>query len=191
MLMKQDADVRLPDSIKKMYAAFFLLCIGLFFYVQPLYSVGEPVTITYYLYIDDFAESFIQIPTSNVTDPSTTISSTYLAGRAPIYNMNSAEEINVGTCSASFLCIQNAEGIYTDISNYLTSDDGLIVTWFTPTTLVNLELDSIINGMVTECTVVVTTKVGVAPLYEQTFSLVVSSDDEKIYFQFTRVGMIF
>ena len=83
------------------------------------------------------------------------------------------------------------ELIYTDISNYLTSDDGLIVTWFTPTTLVNLELDSVINGMVTECMVTVTTKVGVAPLYGQTFSLVVSSSGGRIYFQFTRTGMIF
>lgn len=143
---------------------------------------------TYYLYIDDFADSFIEIPTSNVSIDSSTIASSYLAGRAPIYDQ---DNLKVGNCSASFLSIQNSDGIYTDISNYLTSDDGLIVTWFTPTTLINLELDSIIHSMVTECTVTVTTKVGFAPLFGQSFDLIVSSDDERIYFQFTRIGNIF
>ena len=70
-------------------------------------------------------------------------------------------------------------------------DNGLIVSWFTPTTLINLELDTIINSMVTECMVVASTKIGVNPFYGQTFNLIVSSDDEKIYFEFTRTGTIF
>jgi hypothetical protein len=190
MLIKQATGLRLLNSIKNGYAAFLLLLfIGLTCHSHPLHAIPtEPTTFTYYLNISDFANSFIEIPTSNVSDPSTTIASSYLAGRAPIYDVNN---INVGTCSASFLNIQTVDGIYTDISNYLTSDDGLIVTWFTPTTLINLELDSIINSMVTECTVVVTTKVGVAPLFGQTFDLIVSSANGKINFQFTRIGTIF
>ena len=145
-------------------------------------------TLVYYLNISDFADSFIEIPTSNVSSGGSTISSRYLAGRAPIYN---SANIKVGTCSASFLCMQNADGIYTDISNYLSVDNGLIVSWFTPTTLINLELDSIINSMVTECMVVASTKIGVNPLYGETFNLIVSSDNGKIYFEFTRTGTIF
>ncbi len=34
--------------------------------------------LSYYLYIDDFIQSFIEIPTSNVSGDSTTISSSYL-----------------------------------------------------------------------------------------------------------------
>lgn len=49
--------------------------------------------------------------------------------------------------------MQNAEGIYTDISNYLSVDNGLIVLQLTPTTLINLELDSIVHSMVAECLV--------------------------------------
>ena len=64
---------------------------------------------------------------------------------------------------------------------------GLIVTWFTPTTLINLELDSVIHSMVTECIVTVTTKIGFSPFYGKTYNLVVSSDDGKIYFKFTRI----
>lgn len=139
-------------------------------------------TTTYYLYISDFADSFIEIPTSNVSMDSTTISSKYLAGRASIYNQ---EDRKYGTCSASFLCMQNADGIYTDISNYLSADNGLIVSWFTPTTLINLELDSIIHSMVTKCLVEASTKIGFNPFYGDSFELIVSSDDEKIYFQFT------
>lgn len=139
--------------------------------------------LTYYLHIEDFAQSFIEIPTSNVTNPSSTVSSRYLAGRAPLYNQCNKK---VGTCSASFLCMQNADGIYTDISNYLSVDNGLIVSWFTPTKLINLELDSIINSMVTECLVVASTKIGVNPFYGKTFNLVVSSENGKIYFKFTK-----
>jgi len=185
MLIKPD--LKLPDSIKNGYTAFLLLlCIG----SHHVYGMNltEPTTITYYLYITDFANSFIEIPTSNVSGSSSTLDSSYLAGRAPIYDVNN---IKVGTCSASFLSMQSADGIFTDISNYLSADNGLIVTWFTPTTLINLELDSIINGMVTECTVVVTTKIGFSPLFGQTFNLIVSSDNEKIYFQFSRIGTIF
>lgn len=145
-------------------------------------------TLTYYLYIADFVQSFIEIPTSNVSSDSTTISSRYLAGRAPIYNNDNKK---VGTCSASFLCMQNADGIYTDISNFISVDNGLVISWFTPTTLINLELDSIINSMVTECMVVASTKIGVNPFYGQTFNLIVSSRGEKIYFEFTRTGTIF
>lgn len=139
--------------------------------------------LSYYLFIEDFIKSFIEIPTSNVLGESTTISSTYLAGRASIYN---AQDEIVGTCSASFLCMQNEHGIYTDISNYLSVDNGLIVTWFTPTTLINLELDSIVHSMVTECIVVASTKVGFNPFYGKTFDMIVSSDDEKIYFNLSK-----
>lgn len=171
----------------KNYAAFLLVMSGMIGQIQDLHGVTAN-TITYYLNISDFAQSFIQIPTSNVSGESTTIASSYLAGRAPIYD---EKNVKVGTCSASFLNMQTSDGIFTDISNYIATDAGLIVTWFTPTTLINLELDSIINSMVTECTVVVTTKVGVSPFFGQTFNLIVSSDNGKIYFQFTRIGMIF
>lgn len=205
MLMKNDF---VKQSINKnSYALFLYLLFSFILHVPQSVLYGSPTdqnvfeennnefltklaspTQTYYLYIADFAQSFIEIPTSNVSGDNTTISSTYLAGRAPIYNSNNTK---FGTCSASFLCMQTGDGIFTDISNYITADNGLIVTWFTPTTLINLELDSIIHSMVTECIVVASTKVGLNPFYGQTFSLVVSSDDEKIYFQFTRTGMIF
>lgn len=177
MLTKQYAGINL-SCIK----LFLLLCVSFIYHSPSLY--GE----TYYLNITDFAASFIEIPTSNVSGGGTTISSEYLAGRSPIYN--TANE-KVGTCSASFLCMQTADGIFSDISNFLSVDNGLIVSWFTPTTLINLELDSIINGMVTECIVMASTKVGVNPFYGQTFDLVVSSSGGKIYFEFTRTGTIF
>ena len=140
--------------------------------------------LTYFLYVADFISSFIEIPTSNVLVDSSTISSTYLAGRAPIYVKSGRK---VGTCSASFLCMQNSDGIFTDISNYLSVDNGLIVSWLTPTTLINLELDSIVHSMVTECIVKASTKIGFNPFYGKTYNMIVSSTDDKIYFQLTRI----
>lgn len=165
--------------------SFLLFCL-VFIQFSGLHALQS--VQTYYLNVSDFAQSFIEIPTSNVAVDSTTISSTYLAGRAPLYSENN---VKVGTCSASFLCMQNADGIYNDISNFISLDNGLIVTWFTPTRLINLELDSIINSMVTECIVSASTNVGANPYYGQTFSLIVSSVSGRIYFQFTRTGMIF
>lgn len=138
----------------------------------------------YYLYVEDFINSFIEIPTSNVSVDSSTLSSTYLAGRAPLYDVRNKK---VGTCSASFLCMQNADGIFTDISNYISVDNGLIITWFTPTRLINLELDSIVHSMVTECIVLASTKVGFNPFYGKKFNMIVSSDDQKIYFLLDKI----
>lgn len=164
-------------------ALLFLFCLA------PLFSTPSESTamkcknkecLTYYLYVDDFIDSFIEIPTSNVSMDSSTISSSYLAGRAPVYNQYG---FFAGTCSASFLCMQNSTGIYTDITNYLSVDNGLVVSWLTPTTLINLELDSIIHSMVTECIVMASTKIGFNPYYGKVFNMIVSSDSGKIYFK--------
>jgi hypothetical protein len=170
--------------LQKFYRCILVLCLLI---GTPFLMYGEEVAkkkvcknLSYYLYINDFINSFIEIPTSNVSVDSSTISSKYLAGRAPIYNVNNQK---VGICSASFLCMQNADGIFTDISNYLSVDNGLIVSWFTPTKLINLELDSIVHSMVTECLVVASTKIGFNPFYGKKFNMVVSSDDQKIYFK--------
>lgn len=140
--------------------------------------------LTYYLYVDAFIQSFISIPTSNVSMESSTVCSKYLAGRAPVYNQNDQE---VGICSASFLCMKNSQDIFTDISNYLFIENGLIVYWLTPTTLADLELDSIVHSMVTECIVKASTKIGFNPYYGESFNMVVSSDDDKIYFKLTKL----
>lgn len=191
MLATQDTARQLNFIKRSHIRLFLLLCIGFIYPSHSLYGNGvvpSEQSLTYYLNISDFALSFIEIPTSNVSGGSSTISSKYLAGGAAVYN---EADVKVGTCSASFLCMQNADGIYTDISNFISVENGLIVTWFTPTTLINLELDSIIHSMVTECMVVASTLIGVNPFYGQTFNLIVSSDDEKIYFEFTRTGTIF
>lgn len=169
----------------------FLVVLCLLMTQVSLYgaNVSSNKTFTYQLSVNEFVSSFIEIPTSTITAPTTTTSSKYLAGRAYIYDEHNQR---VGNCSASFLCIKNSDNIiYNDISNYLSTDSGLIVSWFTPTTLANLELDTIVNSMVTECLVTVNTKIGASIFYGQNYELVVSSDGSTIYFQFTRIGNIF
>jgi hypothetical protein len=156
---------------------------------------GEPMT--YFLNVSDFIESLVEIPATPIPAPpnfpnfqNSTTASKYFAGIANIYR--GANRHSVGRCSASFLCYKNNNRFYTDISNYLSADNGLIVSWLTPTTLVNLELDNIINKMVTECIVVASTKIGVNPFYGETFNLVVSSITsggvQQIQFQFTQIS---
>lgn len=170
---------------------FLLMCVPLLTYGNDTTGRSHAVSksekiskkhkkLSYYLYTADFIQSFIEIPTSNLLPDSSTISSKYLAGRAAVYDKHNKK---VGTCSASFLCMQNNDGIYTDISNYLSIDNGLVISWFTPTTLINLELDSIIHSMITECIVKASTKIGFNPFYGETFNMVVSSDANKIYFK--------
>jgi hypothetical protein len=154
----------------------------------PASPNGEPMT--YFLNVTDFINSLIEIPAKPIQGHhihNSTTDSKYFAGIANIYmpdNQNS-----VGRCSASFLCFKNDQRFYTDISNYISVDNGLIVSWFTPTTLIDLELDSIINSMVTECIVVAATKIGPNPFYGETFNLVVSSQmsGQQIQFDFTNI----
>jgi hypothetical protein len=182
----------LQNACRSVFFLFLLICASSFIYSDESENdlFNNSITckkhrkLLYYLYIDDFINSFIEIPTSNVSVDSSTISSKYLAGRASIYDIQNKK---VGTCSASFLCMQNEDGIFTDISNYLSVDNGLIISWFTPTKLINLGLDSIIHSMVTECIVIASTKIGFNPFYGKKFNMIVSSDDEKIYFILVKI----
>jgi len=155
----------------------------------PTNTNGEPMT--YFLKVREFIEGLIEIPATPIPphfpNPphNRTTDSKYLAGIANIY-VPGANRRSVGRCSASFLCYKNNHRFYADISNYLSVDNGLIVSWFTPTTLINLEVDTIINyGLVTDCIVVAATKIGPNPFYGQTFNLAVSSDGQQIQFEFT------
>jgi len=155
----------------------------------PTNTNGEPMT--YFLKVREFIEGLIEIPATPIPphfpNPphNRTTDSKYLAGIANIY-MPGTNRRSVGRCSASFLCYKNNHRFYADISNYLSVDNGLIVSWFTPTTLINLEVDTIINyGLVTECIVVAATKIGPNPFYGETFNLAVSSDGQQIQFAFT------
>lgn len=156
---------------------------------EALPAIPNGTPMTYFLNVTDFINSLIEIPARPIRNPhirNTTTESKYLAGIANIY-MSGDNQNSVGRCSASFLCFKNDNRFYTDISNYISVDNGLIVSWLTPTTLINLELDSIINGMVTECIVVAATKIGPNPFYGETFNLVVSSVQQQIQFQFTQI----
>jgi hypothetical protein len=150
----------------------------------PATTNGE--SMTYFLKIREFIEGLIEIPATPISPHDRTTDSKYFAGISNIY-MPGGNRRSVGRCSASFLCFKNDNRFYTDISNYISVDNGLIVSWLTPTTLIDLELDSIINGMVTECIVVASTKIGPNPFYGETFNLVVSSDGQQIQFEFTNI----
>lgn len=169
--------------------------------VAPLMAQERPEALPaarplkYFLNVSDFVNSLIEISAAPIAFPpphipNTTTATLYIAGVANLYKPFDAQN-SVGRCSASFLCYQNDERIYTDISNFISVDNGLIVSWFTPTTLINLELDSIIHSMVTECIVVAATKIGVNPFYGETFNLKVSSGKsagvEQIQFEFVKI----
>src|SRR6266513_3868301 len=164
----------------------------------PATPNGTPMT--YFLNVTDFINSLIEIPARPIRNPhiqNTTLDSKYLAGLANIY-IPGDDQNSVGHCSASFLCFKNKlparpPRFFTDISNYISVDNGLIVSWFTPTTLIDLELDSVINSMVTECIVVAATQIlpNPNPFYGETFNLVVSSITsggvDQVQFEFTNL----
>lgn len=137
---------------------------------------------TYYLKTTEFINNLVTIPTSNISQPSDVTASSYIAGLSDLYCKKTNKK--VGTCSASFLGLQR-EMVYVDIANYISLNNGLIITWLTPTTCANLEVDSMVNSLVSECIVTSTTKIGFNPYYGDTFDLKVSSDEDKIWFKFT------
>jgi hypothetical protein len=157
--------------------------------------------LIYFLKVSDFIQSLIEIPATPIkfkppqfkpphVITNSTTDSKYLAGIANIY-IPGDDQNSVGRCSASFLCFKNDQRFYTDISNFISVDNGLIVSWFTPTTLINLELDRVINSMVTECIVDASTKIGVNPFFGDTFLLVVSTENvagvDQVQFKFTKI----
>ena len=142
-----------------------------------------PITLSYYLVVSDFLNNVITIPTSNLNyNPNLT--SLYFSGVSKIYDTFTQQE--KGNCSASFLCINDGV-VNLQISNYLYTTDGLIISWFTPTTLPNLIIDELIFGLVTECEVTVTTKVGFSLYYGKKFNLNVSTNNGLIYFNLTEI----
>lgn len=142
-----------------------------------------PITLSYYLKVSDFLKNSIVIPSNNLNF-NKNLSSLYFTGVSNIYDSFTNEE--KGNCSASFICI-NPGVVNLQIANYLYTYDGLIITWFTPTTLPNLIIDELIFGMVTECTVEVTTKVGISKYYGKKFSMIVSQNNGLIYFNLTEI----
>ncbi len=159
---------------------------------------ADPAMQKYFLKVGEFIQSLVEIPVAPVKFKhphlqNSTTSTQYLAGIANLYDPSDSSDPpkSVGRCSASFLCYQNAQGTYADISNYISVDNGLIVSWFTPTTLIDLALDSHFRGMVTECIVEASTKIVVNPFYGDTFNLKVSSvrigAEDQVQFEFTRI----
>ncbi len=178
-------------------------------------ATALPDLPTFFLKVGDFIQSLVQIPAAPVNfnkfNPgsrlkNTTTATQYLSGITDMYFSDgfSGQPVGpVGRCSASFLCFQVPSApnspnprqprFYTDIANYISLDNGLIVSWFTPTTLADLGLDSLINGMVTECIVVASTKIGANPFYGQTFNLKVFSSvslegEQQVSFTFTNLA---
>ena len=140
---------------------------------------------TFYLVTSDLIDSLIQVPTSNVSGTSSTIASSYLAGTAPVFN---SSNVQVGTYSGSFLSLQTADGISTSASSVLSSNTGVNASWISPTTLADLQLETIVGSVVAESRVTVSTRVGASPLFGKPFNLVVSSDATRIYFRFDPTG---
>lgn len=152
--------------------------------VNTSYLNEKVPTLYYYLNTREFIQSMVEVTTTLLPTTSTTTDSLYVYGRAPIYTKDGST--SVGVCSASFMCSKKSDtDIYTDITNYISVGNGLVVSWLTPARPENLELDSIINSMVTECIVSANTKIGQNPFYGKVFNLEVSSSNGKIGFYFT------
>ena len=180
-----------PKSIMKTILLLPLLALAMVHDGQAVQFNRNlsPKNPTYYLFVTNFANSFVAVQTGvpqEITNTSTTVDSSYLYGRAPLYNTNNQE---IGVCAASFMNSKDTNNrVYSAISNFISTQDGMIVTWFTPTFLSNLELDSLVNGMVTECQVTCSTLVGKnSPYYGKKYTLIVSSSNGKIFFKFTQM----
>ena len=134
-------------------------------------------------YIDNAAldASFVEIPTSNTVFNTTTLASSYLVGSAPLLDGSGTQ---IGTYTATFVSLETAGGVTTDITNFLSTDAGLVVTWTTQATPSNLSFATITESVVTDTTVTATTKVGSSPYFGKTYDLVVSEGGPGAEFHF-------
>uniref|UniRef100_A0A6C0D1N9 Uncharacterized protein n=1 Tax=viral metagenome TaxID=1070528 RepID=A0A6C0D1N9_9ZZZZ len=140
----------------------------------------------YYLDVEEFVTNLVELPVISITGAPPSAS---IAARAPLYKVGSTTPI--GTCSASFLCLNDGENVFVDISNFINIENGLIVSWFTPTTIQALELDQIIYAMITQAIVRVSTKIGNPNnFFSRTYSLTVTTNGPKIFFLFEYVPLL-
>ena len=141
---------------------------------------------TYHVRKSTFEKSFVQVPTSNVSGNSSTISSQYLVGTAPIYD---AANHRVGTYSATFVTLQNANGISTDSTSYFSAGAGLVATWSTPKKVKNLTLTAITGSVASKGTLIsIATKVASSKYFGDSFDLVITSSGGNLYFAFDRAN---
>jgi hypothetical protein len=136
---------------------------------------------TYYIDNAALEASFVEVPTSNTVFNDTVTSSSYLVSTAPLLDGSGTR---VGTYSATFVSLQTASGITTDITNYVSTDAGLVVTWTTQAAPINLEFTTITESVATETTVTATTKVGASPYFGKIYNLVVSESSPGTEFHF-------
>ena len=154
----------------------------------PRGAKGVPATTTssadggtYYIDNAVMVASFVEIPTSNTVFDTTTLSSSYIVGSAPLLDGSGTR---VGTYTATFLSLQTASGVTTEITNYLSTDAGLVVTWTTQATPSNLAFTTIAESLATDSTVSATTKIGSSPYFGKTYNLVVSEAGTGAEFHF-------
>jgi hypothetical protein len=136
---------------------------------------------TYYIDNAVLDGSFVEVPTSNTVFNVTTLSSSYIVGSAPLLDGSGTQ---VGTYTATFLSLQTASGITTDITNYLSTDAGLVVTWTTQAAPSNLAFSTIAESLATDNTVTALTKVGSSAYFGKTYNLVVSEGGPGAEFHF-------
>ncbi len=141
---------------------------------------------TYHVKRSSFVKSFIDVPTSNVAQNSSTISSQYLVGTAPVYD---AAGHKVGTYSATFVTLQTANGISTNTTSYFSVGGGLVATWATPKKVANLTLNTVAGSVVSKGTLVsVATKVSGSKYFGDSFDLVIKASGGNLYFAFDRAN---
>lgn len=166
--------------------AFILVLILIFLILDIIRLVDIALRyctpICYSLSVKEFIENTSDIA---VTPNDGNVTSSYFGGVTPLYDIYGQP---IGNCSATFYTFNTGDGYYTIIQNNIATDDGLILTWTTPTKLANLEADSVFNGMVTECLVKCTTKIGRSDkYYGRNYNMIVSSDSGKIVFSLREI----
>lgn len=143
-----------------------------------------PITLSYYMKVSEFASNTIIIPTQNLNNFSTN-QSVYSSGVTNIYDTVTQE--TVGNYSGAYICIDNGNSIQGQITNYLYTNDGLIISWVFGSTFANLIIDQLIFGIVGEYIIDVTTKIGTSKYYGKKFNMEVSANNGNIYFNLVEI----
>jgi hypothetical protein len=148
-------------------------------------SPTGPENTHYLIKSDELILSLVQLPTSNVDGSSTTIASTYLYGRSNLYDLDS---VKVGTYSATFIALQDSNGIYVDISNSLVTDGGVVFNWQTTEPIANLELSTIVDAIKSDRSLTIDSSISSTVYFGQRYDLSFSGTGSDIVFNIHRRG---
>ena len=147
---------------------------SLTYYQTPKFNVNVDGT--------EFLMNTLLVPTVSVANPDN--ESKYFINNAKLRDNKNNE---VGDYNVTILCMKTNNYYYITVTNNITLNNGLILSWIASSKATSLTPAELLSGMVTECHVRSNVKVGENPYYNREFRIKVTTSGGNINFDIVMI----